>query len=195
MSIKKHLVIVAYRSGLEFDQLAAMIEEHAPAVRVFVVRDRRSYLRSWRIARRPTPVFSVTPLRRLRVPRGTVCQGKRLSKADELAALDAAGVSVPPWFLLDSDREVGDDAKALGEYVVLKPNVACRGELVRIARSKRVRWKPKYDEQGGLIVQEFVYTGRWPSSHRVTTLFGEVLFCLRVEANHERPPLEGRWKL
>ncbi len=192
--IEKHLVIVAYRSGLEFERLGGLIEEYAPDVRVFVLRDRRLFLRALRIARRPTLVFSVTPLRRLRVLRGRVCQGQRLGKVEELSALDAAGVAVPPWFHLDSDRDVKTAAAAIGEYVVLKPNVACRGELVRIARASRVRWKPKYTENGGLIVQEFVYTGRWPVAYRVTTLFGEVLFCARTESNHSRPALEGRWE-
>jgi len=194
MPIEKHLVIVAYRSGLEFERLGGLVEEYAPDVRVFVLRDRRIFLRALRIARRPTLVFSVTPLRRLRVWRGTVCQGQRLTKAEELTALDVAGVPVPPWFLLDSARDVEAEASALGKYVVIKPNVACRGELVRIARAQRVRWKPKYAERGGLIVQEFVYTGRWPVSYRVTTLFGQVLFCAHVESAHSQPPLKGRWE-
>jgi hypothetical protein len=194
MPIDKHLVIVAYRRGLEFERLAELVEEVAPDVRAFAVRDRRMPLRALRIARRPTFVFAPNPLNRARVWRGTVCQGRRLSKAEELAALDAAGVSVPRWFLLDCDRDFGDEARALGKYVVLKPNVACRGALVRIARAGRVRWKPEYDAYGGRIAQEFVYTGRWPVSYRVTTLFGEVLFCARIEANRERTPLEGRWE-
>jgi hypothetical protein len=43
-------------------------------------------------------------------------------------------------------------------------------------------------------VQEFVYTGRWPVSYRVTTLFGEVLSALRAEGSHEQPALEGRYE-
>jgi len=194
MSVTKHLVIVAYASGLELERLGQLVEEVAPDLRAFVMRDRRIPLRALHIARRPTLLFSVTPLRRLRLWRGTVCQGQRLSKAEELTALDAAGVPVPSWFLVDSDRDVEAEARALGKFVVLKPNVACRGALVRIARAGRVRWKPKYDETGGLLVQEFVYTGRWPVGYRVTTLFGEVLFCARNEASHSRTPLEGRWE-
>jgi len=195
MPVTKHLVIHAYRSsGLEFERRGQLIEEFAPDVRVFVLRDRRVPVRALRIARRPTMLFSVTPLRRLRLWRGKVCQGQGLSKAEELAALDGVGAPVPGWFLLDSDRDVAAAARALGKYVVLKPNVSNRGALVRVTRAGRVRWKPKYDEHGGLVVQEFVYTGRWPVSYRVTTLFGEVLFCARCEANHSRSPLEGRWE-
>jgi hypothetical protein len=38
-------------------------------------------------------------------------------------------------------------------------------------------------------VQEFVYTGPWPVSYRVTTLFGQVLWLLKVEADKSRAPL------
>ncbi|MHC4452445.1 MAG: ATP-grasp domain-containing protein [Planctomycetota bacterium] len=193
MSASKHLLINAYRSNLDFERVARLVEEYAPDIRAFVVRDRRSPFRALGFARRPTLLFSVTPLSRLRLWRGTVCQGRRLDKAQELSALDAAGVATPAWFLLDSERNVKEEAAKLGKYVVLKPNVACRGQLVRIAQTSRVRWKPKYAEHSGQIVQRFVYTGRWPVAYRVTTLFGEVLFCARTEANHDRPPLDGRW--
>jgi len=193
MPVTKHLVLHSYRSSdLEFDRLARLVEEYAPDVKAFVVRDRRIPFRVLRFARRPTLLFSPTPLKRLRLLRGTVCQGKRLSKAEELATLDAAGVPVPPWFLLDSDRDVGTEARALGKFVVLKPNVGNRGEQVRITRAGRVRWKPEYAERDGVIVQQFVYTGRWPVNYRVTTLFGEVLFCARAEVTQTRAPLDNR---
>lgn len=193
MPTESHLLINAYRSNLEFERVAKLVEEYAPEVRAFVVKDRRIPFQALRFARRPTLLFSVTPLRRLRLWRGTVCQGRRLDKAQELAALDAAGVPIPSWFLLDSDRDVEAESTALGKFVVLKPNTACRGALVRIANADRVQWKPKYEEQGGAVVQEFIYTGRWPVAYRVTTLFGEVLACWYVETAESQAPLEDRW--
>jgi hypothetical protein len=192
MSVARHLVLTAYARDLELDRVARLVEECAPDIRAVVVRDRRLRWRALALARRPTLVWSITPLRRLRPWRGTICQGRNLSKAEEMAVLDAAGVPVPRWFLLERERDVTREAAELGEYVVLKPNVGLRGALVRIARASRVCWKPKYAERGGLIVQEFVYTGRWPASYRVTTLFGEVLFCARTEAPHTNSPLEHR---
>src|SRR5262249_7936685 len=41
------------------------------------------------------------------------------------------------------------------------------------------------------IAQQFIYTGPWPISYRVTTLFGQALFSLKVEASHDRPQLAG----
>ena len=66
--------------------------------------------------------------------------------------------------------------------------------------SNRVRWKPRAVrtktpvEDDQRVVQEFIYTGRWPVSHRVTTLFGRAVLCLRIEADRERPPLPGRYE-
>lgn len=192
MTTRKHLVIVAYRRDLEFERIARLVEEQAPDIRASVVRDRRMYLRALGWARRPTLLFSVTPLHNLRLLRGTVCQGRRCSKAEELSILESAGVPVPRWFLLDRDRDVSAESAALGTYVVVKPNTAYRGKQVRIMRSSRTRWKPQYEADGGHIVQEFYYTGRWPVAYRVTTLFGRVLFCARTESTHEKPQLAHR---
>ena len=48
----------------------------------------------------------------------------------------------------------------------------------------------KYDNES-VIVQEFIYTGKWPVSYRVTTLFGKVLFAWKVIAATDRRPLMG----
>jgi hypothetical protein len=66
---------------------------------------------------------------------------------------------------------------------------------VRIVRTAKLRWEPQETRIAGksnkTAVQRFVYTGPWPVSYRVTTLFGQCLFALKVEANHDRPPLAG----
>jgi hypothetical protein len=58
-----------------------------------------------------------------------------------------------------------------------------------------VRWKPVVTSAAGpspvLLVQEFVYTGRWPVSYRVNTLFGRVLYSMVLTGNPARPTLEG----
>ena len=65
-------------------------------------------------------------------------------------------------------------------------------------RKGKVRWKPRQVEcfsTGGAdrIVQEFVYTGPWPVSYRVVTLFGEALIAYRIEADNARRPLPDRY--
>jgi glutathione synthase/RimK-type ligase-like ATP-grasp enzyme len=62
-------------------------------------------------------------------------------------------------------------------------------------RSSRAHWEPSESRIAGqsdaLLAQEFIYTGAWPVSYRVTTLFGQVLWALKVEASHGRAALEA----
>jgi len=73
--------------------------------------------------------------------------------------------------------------------------VGVRGADVKIKRKGRVRWIPPVTEftrrAEQWMVQQMVYTGPWPTSYRVTTLFGEVLWSLKIEADHRRQPMVG----
>jgi glutathione synthase/RimK-type ligase-like ATP-grasp enzyme len=80
--------------------------------------------------------------------------------------------------------------------VVTKPDYGACGADVRIRRAGRVRWGPsdppvRFASRGAIIVQQFIYTGAWPVSYRVNTLFGKVLYSQRAEASHERRPFAG----
>jgi hypothetical protein len=187
------LVVSRPRESLRksFEEVARLVEACDPGVRVRVIRDLPYRRRRLLMALRPTLVFSPLPLKRFRPLRGTVFQGVQRGKDWDLTRLAAAGIPIPRWTLLRGpDDPVPRD---FGPYVVTKPNQGYRGNLVRIVRSDRVCWKPKHEARGGLLVQEFVYTGRWPRSTRVTTLFGEVLYAVESEASHARRPLESRF--
>ncbi len=146
----------------------------------------------------PTVTVSPAPLRRLRPRRGPVFQGQHVSKSSEYRALQAAGLPVPRWTRLLPNRTPKLDGFAA--YVVTKPDFGAQGAEVRIERRDTVRWTPPRTARsldfGGpfnpRLVQEFVYTGPWPRSHRVVTLFGSVLWADRTEASHDRPPLRDR---
>jgi hypothetical protein len=192
------LVLVAKRRQghiADFRAIAQKIGRLAPDIRVSVVKD-RSY-NAWRPGAILWPTLTVSPLalRRLRPKRGTVAQNDLWPKSREYAALAAAGIPIPRWALLtESDSP---DLSNFGEYVVTKPDCGGRGAEVKIRRRGRVRWSaPRNDRairlgNGGIIVQEFFYTGLWPISYRVTTLFGRVLFAWKVTASRERRPLLG----
>ena len=83
----------------------------------------------------------------------------------------------------------------LAIIVVRKPDYGAKGAEVRIVKRERVRWKRVVTSAAGpspaLLVQEFIYTGLWPVSYRVNTLFGRVLYCLRLTGNTNRPVLRG----
>jgi glutathione synthase/RimK-type ligase-like ATP-grasp enzyme len=102
---------------------------------------------------------------------------------------------VPRWYLLTEKNS--PDVKSLGEYVVVKPDCGGRGAEVRIKRAARVRWKAPTNaravsmNQLDLIAQRFIYTGPWPVSYRVTTLFGKTLFAWQARADSKRQALLG----
>ena len=103
---------------------------------------------------------------------------------------------VPRWTLLTETHS--PDLSDFGPYVVVKPDRGGRGADVHAYRKGKVRWKPRQVKSfaasgSDRIVQEFIYTGRWPVSYRVVTLFGEAMIAYRVEADHARQPLEDRY--
>jgi hypothetical protein len=108
--------------------------------------------------------------------------------------LQEAGVSVPKFEVIS--RETVLDPAVWGPYVVVKPDEGGRGAYVRIHRTGRVRYKEpstlRKDHPGrhcAMMAEQFIYTGPWPVSHRVLTLFGEPILSLRYEAPHDIPAL------
>ena len=182
----------------DFAELSTWIRELSPDTAAFVVPDAPDADRAAGVPDLPTVTVSPAPVRRLRPRRGPVLQGQHVAKSEEYRALDASGVPVPRWArLLPGKRPCLD---GFGPYVVTKPDFGARGAEVRIERREEAQWKPPrtgLSEQFGgpwnpRVAQEFVYTGQWPRSHRVTTLFGTTLFAFRVEADHARKPLVDR---
>jgi glutathione synthase/RimK-type ligase-like ATP-grasp enzyme len=87
-----------------------------------------------------------------------------------------------------------------GDYVVTKPDFGARGADVRIERRAVVTWtapRTVLAEQFGgpfnpRLAQELVYTGPWPQSYRVATLFGHALWAIHIQASQARAPLPDR---
>lgn len=183
----------------DFERVAAKIRARAPDVHVFVVRRPKpgKARPALRAAFRRTLVVSPLYLHESFFLRGRICQGWRFdSKLWQYERLAKADVPVPRWTRITPETRL--DPAEWGAYVVVKPDIGARGANVKIKRTGRVRYKP-YEELrpapedgGGLLAQRFVYTGRWPVSHRIVTLFGEPLFgwrCEGVEGGYQ--PLEG----
>jgi hypothetical protein len=193
-----NLVLIANTTAghhFDFPKVQRFIGESSPNVRTVVWQDGGYRYRRWQLAARPTMVFSPVPLKTFAPVRGRVFAGNSLTKSQEYAALEAAGVPIPRYRILSESDSRPADLEALGKYVVVKPNSGGRGAHVKIVRSSRAHWKPIESTISGksdtLLAQEFIYTGAWPLSYRVTTLFGQVLWALKVEANHTRSALEA----
>lgn len=188
-----NLVLVDNRepeTRADFERIAAKIRHRAPDVRVFVTRrPKKGKARpALRAAFRPTLVVSPLFLHESFVLRGRICQGWRFdSKLRQYELLAKADVPVPAWTRITPETRL--DPAEWGPYVVIKPDIGARGANVKIKRAGRVRYKPYQeilpapDGGGGLLAQRFIYTGRWPVSHRVVTLFGEPLCAWRCEGN------------
>jgi len=190
--MRKRLILVAhsYEDHREsFKEVARRVRERAPHIGVEIVQDDRYWKRSWRWMLRPTLAVSMAPLKSFKLRRGTIVTTRRASKVFELEQLQRAGLPVPRWQHIREERP--PDLSDYGPYVVVKPNLGSKGAGVKLVRKGRVRWKPEDAENGGRLVQEFIYTGPWAVSYRVTVMFGHVLFAVRSEANHGRTPLRG----
>jgi hypothetical protein len=188
----------AVNATSDFLEIAGWISALDPETLVRVVPDLAGADATSDVPDIPTVTVSPAPLRRLRPRRGPVFQGQHVSKSTEYRALEAAGVPVPRWTRLLPNRAPKLDGFA--QYVVTKPDFGAQGADVRIERRDTVQWTPPRTARtlnfGGpfnpRLAQEFVYTGAWPRSHRVVTLFGSVLWADRTEASHDRPPLRDR---
>jgi hypothetical protein len=194
----RNLTLVArQRHGhtADFRAIAGYIRDLAPDIHPKIISDRHISLLRIDLMLRPTLTFSPLEIRRFRPIRGPVVQDRVLKKSQEYTVLDNAGVPVPRWALVTKNQQ--PDLSSFSDYVVTKPDVGGKGADVKIKRRGRVRWKPADAERAksfgdtDLIVQEFIYTGPWPVSYRVTTLFGQVLFSWKVEASRSRRPLSG----
>jgi hypothetical protein len=177
----------------DFTKVAGFVREYAPEVRPIVALDQRYPWRKHLWSMRPTFVFSAVPVEHFHPRRGIVYQGNSLAKSEEYIALERVGVPFPRYRVLTEANPQPKDLAELGQYVVLKPDRGGRGAMVKIVRSGRARWEPAETriagESDALLAQEFIYTGPWPVSYRVTTLFGQVLWSLKVEADKTRAPL------
>lgn len=181
----------------DFRRIAEIIRRRTRDVVPYVVSDRiynslRTCL-SWR----PSLVVSPLELKHLAPLRGNVCQNRLLFKSVEYGRLDSAAIPIPKWDLVTPTHT--PDLSSFGPYVVQKPDCGGRGAEVRIKRRGRVRWSPPKNGRSikigatNLIVQDFVFTGPWPSSYRVTTWFGRPLFAWKVTAAQSRRPLSERY--
>jgi hypothetical protein len=128
---------------------------------------------------------------------GRFVTGYFLPKHEEYRRLEAAAIPVPAWTAIEPETRL--DPATWGPYVVEKPALGVRGANVRIRKTGRVAYAdPRsypvghFGRDGPMLAQKFVYTGPWPRSFRVITLFGEVLLCYRQTSTAHGQPLLGR---
>ncbi len=180
-------------------RIAARVTQIDPGVRAFVVThhklDQLKLLPLWF---QPTLSLLIPSMPERKLLPGRFMTGVRLHKIGEYARLDAAGIPVPKWTIIAPDIRL--DPAVWGPYVVEKPSAGRVGANVRVRKTGRVRYAPPeffslghYGRQGPMLAQRFIYTGHWPISYRVITLFGDTLLCYRQKSISHGYPLTGRW--
>jgi len=201
--VTSHLVLVAWdehwktKADLKF--IAERVSELDPSVAATVVAHHKTdQLKLVPLWFQPTlSLAMIEKLRRKLLP-GRFMTGHRLHKHGEYARMDAAGIPVPRWEIIKPSTKL--DPVVWGPYVVEKPSVGRVGAYVRIRRTSRLGYTPPeelplehYGRRGPMLAQKFVYTGHWPTSYRVVTLFGHVLLSYRIQSRGEGNGLTGRW--
>jgi hypothetical protein len=128
---------------------------------------------------------------------GKFLAGLSHNKVEEYRALEQAGAPVPRWEEVRPGTKLNPDE--WGSYVVVKPSRGWLGAEVRIKRIGRVQYKEPssypaghFGRRGPMILQKFIYTGEWPVSWRVVTVFGKVVLCYR-QTTVRGQPLKKRW--
>ena len=174
-----------------FEKLAGCVREFDPSIHAVVTRDRAPM--DVTVPRNPTLIFSPALIRHMPNFNGRLFCGYPLSKSEEYAALEKAGIPVPKWALLTEDHF--PDLSGFDDFIVKKPDHGGRGAEVKIVRKHRVRWKPvttrSAGESSSFILQQFIYTGARPECYRVSTLFGKVLYSKKYAVREDRPAWNG----
>jgi hypothetical protein len=146
-------------------------------------------------ALRPTVSIEMDRLKRLRPLRGYRYSHLRIGKDEEMARLAQAGIPVPRWANVEPGVKL--DASTWGPYVVVKPRLGVRGAFVWIHRTGKVRHKPPeafpegHPARGGLVAQQFIYTGAWPVAYRVLSYLGRPLSATRYDGRRDMAPLQS----
>jgi hypothetical protein len=197
---RRNLVMVARSRNRyqidDFQRIASIIRQKAPDIVPVVCLDRIYNRLRPDLLIRHSYFFAPLQHKRLDRIRGAITQGINFSKSEEYRAMEAIGIPVPEWQLL-TQANPRPCPGVFGKYVVTKPDAGGRGAEVKIKRCSRVKWKPPQNRMSlvqrnrNLVIQKFVYTGPWPTSYRVTTLFGIPLFAWKVSADNKRRPLDG----
>jgi hypothetical protein len=184
----RNLVLVhdpGYQSLDDIERLKAGVLRSGSGIDVHIAHNTLDNSRlNRRIVARPTLVVSFTQLKRYRPSRGTVCQGRWISKFDQIEALQAIGVSAPRTALIGPGFEA--DPSEWGDVVLVKPALpgSTFGKFIHLVRTERLRYRAPDTypanhpaRHAPMLAQEFVRTGAIPSMYRVTTLLGEPLYC------------------
>jgi hypothetical protein len=170
-----------------------LIHERAPDIEVRIADNSipSSTTRRWQ-TRRPSLVFSPSPLIRFEPAGGRVYAGRRLHKLDAFQRLSEAGIPTPdsaPFIM-----GIPLSPRRWGEFVVLKPPglMSSYGRFVRLVRTGAAASRfdeLKLDRTVEMMAQQFIDArdaeGRI-FEVRVMTMFGSPMYALKATLLEQR---------
>jgi hypothetical protein len=190
-------------TGADLVEISRRVKTRAPDISVKVLSHRPGpvrWLRAFPLRLNPTLFIDMIPFARspLKVRHGHYLKHwMHCDKLSELRLLEQAGLPIPRWVVLEPGISL--DPADWGEYVVVKPSRGGRGANLQVKKTRRVRYKPpeKFPEEhrgrtSPLIAQQFIYTGRWPTSYRILSFMGRALMAVQMYGRRgQMPPLNG----
>lgn len=188
MPYERNLILVSERRHMDpadFETIAALVRERCAEIEVFVVENGSLNMRIARqAAQRPTLVICPTPLDMFTPRRGRILQGSWIGKIEEMQRMEAAGLPVPRWTVIEPETRL--DESEWGPAVIVKPAFGGQNRDINLVPTGSVRYqKPDtFPENhrgrlGPMIAQQFIHTGPRPGEYRVLTLCGRPLYAIK----------------
>ncbi len=203
MPKKNYTLIVVHRRGSEYEadfgEICAKVEALDPQIAAYSADALSPAPISDREWQRPTLVVSLLEGWAFRVVRGTVLCNFEIDKLVQTKILRKAGVPTPPDLPFRPGMRL--DPIMFGEFVLIKPmnlRMTSKGVGIQVMRRTRLEQLRPFDvamdhplrrDRKGYIVQKLVNTGQFPTSYRVATFLGELIYALKYQALVPSPDL------
>jgi hypothetical protein len=184
-------------SHTDFNAIAAKIVQIAPEVQVFGVLPTETVdvipRAHWA---RPTLTVSFGRVGRFVPLRGPIYENRFVPKLQQFRSFLANGFATPHMDLFRSGMDL--DPHQWGPFVILKPLDPARtsnGKYLQVFRTAALSGRRLPDDHAShqmpMLVQSWIDTGTQMSSYRCLTLFGAVLYSMKLLRTEPRPSLEA----
>jgi hypothetical protein len=203
MPKKNYTLIVVHRPGPEYEadfrEICAKVEALDPQIAAYPTDALSQAPISDGEWQKPTLVVSLLEAWSFRVMRGTVLCNYEIDKLVQTQILRKAGLPTPPDMPFSPGMRL--DPILFGEFVLLKPmnlRMTSKGVGIQVMRRTKLEKLRPFDlpldhplrrDRRGYIVQKLVNTGEFPTSYRVTTFLGELIYALRYQSLVPSPDL------
>lgn len=199
---KKFTLILVHPGGAEYDrdfgEICKKVQSLDPEIAAYAtdISSKTPFAAAeWQ---RPTLIVVLWNKFQLKIPRGTIVRNHQINKLVQAQILKNAGLPTPPAVQFRFGMKL--DPILFGEFVLIKPmdlHMTSKGEGVQVMRRTRLENLLPSDipkshplhQAKGYIVQRLVDTGRYPTTYRVATFLGELLYGLRYQSFAASPEL------